>query len=96
MTALQSAVARVWRDEVDPDRELELIPVAEGFIQHESRIIIYLSDTDARSRYLAEHLGYQHFWCGKTLQCRDWLHHVARVMRQRIASRPWEQEEVAA
>ena len=85
-TALQSAVLRIWADEIDPDRELEVRIVREGLMQDDSRVLVALGTVGPETYLRLGQLGYMVADMGRSVCARDWLRAVADTMRSRIAS----------
>ena len=57
-TALTEAVHAVWREEVGPDRFLELRPCREGLMQHDSRVLIATGTLGPEAYLRLGQLGY--------------------------------------
>lgn len=86
-TALTEAVHAVWREEVAPDRQLELRTTRDGLVQHESRVVIATTNLGHEAYLRLSQLGWIVADIGRSVHCRDWLHSVADTMRERLSQR---------
>lgn len=86
-TALTAAVNAVWREEIDPDRDLELTAVIGGLIHVDSRVVIATGTLGPEVYLRLSQLGYIVADIGRSVHCRHWLHSVAETMRERLDQR---------
>ena len=84
-TALTSATLTYWREQIDPERELELRIVREGLMQDESHVLIAVTRLHDADRHRITQLGYEIADVGRAgADYGAWLRAVADLMRARM------------